>query len=75
PTPPLPMTYGPALFGQAAAAKGLHPFPHPAGNLSVAYTNPHGAQFGPCTFCGFCEKFGCGNYSKSSPQTALIPYV
>ena len=23
----------------------------------------------------FCEKFGCGNYSKASPQTALIPYI
>ncbi|HEU4962197.1 MAG TPA: GMC family oxidoreductase [Sphingomonas sp.] len=75
PTPPLPMTYGPKLFEQAATAKGLHPFPHPAGNLSQAYTNPLGLQMGKCTFCGFCEKFGCGNYSKSSPQTALIPYI
>jgi gluconate 2-dehydrogenase alpha chain len=75
PTPPLPMTYGPKLFQQAAESMGLHPFPHPAGNLSQPYTNPFGAQFGQCTFCGFCEKFGCGNYSKASPQTALIPYV
>lgn len=75
PTPPLPMTYGPKLFEQAAAGMGLHPFPHPAGNLSQAYTNPLGLQMGKCTFCGFCEKFGCGNYSKSSPQTALIPYI
>jgi gluconate 2-dehydrogenase alpha chain len=75
PTPPLPMTYGPKLFEQAAASMGLHPFPHPAGNLSQAYTNPLGLQLGKCTFCGFCEKFGCGNYSKASPQTTLIPYI
>jgi gluconate 2-dehydrogenase alpha chain len=75
PTPPLPMTYGPKLFEQAAQGMGLHPFPHPAGNLSQAYTNPLGLQMGQCTFCGFCEKFGCGNYSKASPQTTLIPYI
>jgi gluconate 2-dehydrogenase alpha chain len=75
PTPPLPMTYGPKLFEQAAHDMGLHPFPHPAGNLSQAYTNPFGLQLGKCTYCGFCEKFGCGNYSKASPQTTLIPYI
>lgn len=75
PTPPLQMTYGPKLFEQAAASMGLHPFPHPAGNLSQPYTNPLGAQMGQCTYCGFCEKFGCGNYSKASPQTAMIPYI
>ena len=75
PTPPLTMTYAPTLFGQAAAGLGLHPFPHPAGNLSQPYTNPFGAQLGACTYCGFCEKFGCGNYAKSSPQTTLIPYI
>lgn len=75
PTPALPMTYAPAMFAKAAAGLGLHPFPHPAGNLSQAYTNPLGVQLGACTFCGFCEKFGCGNYSKASPQTTLIPYV
>ncbi len=28
---------------------------------------------GPCTYCGFCERFGCGNYSKASPQTTVLP--
>ena len=28
---------------------------------------------GQCTYCGFCERFGCGNYSKSSPQTCVLP--
>ena len=75
PTPPLPMTFGPTLFAQAASTLSFHPFPHPAGNVSQDYTNPYGAQLGACTLCGFCEKFGCGNYSKASPQTSLIPYI
>ncbi len=75
PTPPMKQTYGPTLFGQAAAELGRHPFPHPTGNLSQPYTNPLGAQMGACTYCGFCEKFGCGNYSKASPQTTVLPYL
>jgi gluconate 2-dehydrogenase alpha chain len=75
PTPPMAQTYGPTLFGKAAAEIGRHPFPHPTGNLSQAYTNPLGAQMGKCTYCGFCEKFGCGNYSKASPQTTVLPYL
>jgi gluconate 2-dehydrogenase alpha chain len=75
PTPPMPQTYGPTLFGQAAAGMGYHPFPHPSGNLSQPYVNPLGCQLGQCTYCGFCEKFGCGNDSKASPQTTILPYL
>ena len=75
PTPPMPQGYAPTLFGQAAASLGHKPFPHPSGNLSTPYTNPLGVQLGQCTYCGFCEKFGCGNYSKSSPQTTVLPYL
>jgi gluconate 2-dehydrogenase alpha chain len=75
PTPAMKQTYGPTLFGKAAAELGKHPFPHPTGNLSQPYTNPLGAQLGACTYCGFCEKFGCGNYSKASPQTTVLPYL
>ncbi len=75
PNPPMAQTYGPTLFGQAAASLGKHPFPHPAGNMSRPYTNPLGVQMGACTYCGFCEKFGCGNYSKASPQTTVLPYL
>jgi len=29
---------------------------------------------GPCTYCGYCEWFGCGNYSKASPiETTPTP--
>jgi gluconate 2-dehydrogenase alpha chain len=30
---------------------------------------------GPCTYCGYCEWFGCGNYSKASPQTTILPVL
>ncbi len=75
PTPPMEQTYGPTLFGEAASSLGLHPFPCPSGNLSVAYTNPLGVRLAPCTYCGFCEKFGCGNYSKASAQTTILPVL
>jgi gluconate 2-dehydrogenase alpha chain len=73
PTPAQPQLYGPTLFAEAARQLGYHPFPQPSSNLSVAYTNPLGVSLGPCTFCGFCEWFGCGNYSKASPQTTILP--
>ncbi|MBV8914187.1 MAG: GMC family oxidoreductase [Acetobacteraceae bacterium] len=75
PTPPQPQPYGPTLFAQAAKEAGYQPFPQPSGNLSQGYTNPLGVTAGPCTYCGYCEWFGCGNYSKASPQTAVIPAV
>jgi gluconate 2-dehydrogenase alpha chain len=75
PNPPMDMTYGPTLFAQAAANVGLKPFPAPSANMSQAYTNPLGVQLGPCTYCGFCEKFACGNYSKSSAQTTILPVL
>ena len=75
PNPPLDMTLPPTLFAQAARSLGHKPFPQPAANMSRAYTNPLGVQLGPCTYCGFCEKFGCGNYSKSSAQTTILPVL
>jgi gluconate 2-dehydrogenase alpha chain len=73
PTPPQKQPYGPTLFAQAARDMGYHPFPQPSGNLSQPYTNPLGVKIGQCSFCGFCEWFGCGNYSKASPQTTILP--
>jgi gluconate 2-dehydrogenase alpha chain len=75
PNPPLDMPYACDLFGKAAAGLGHHPFPHPAANLSRAYTNPLGVQLGPCTYCGFCEKFGCGNNAKATAQTTILPVL
>ena len=73
PTPPMKQGYAQELFTRAARERGLHPFPRPSANLSSAYTNPYGCRLAPCTYCGFCERFGCANYSKSSPQTCVLP--
>jgi len=73
PTPAMKQGYQQELFTKAAANMGLHPFPRPSANISTAYTNPYGCSMAPCTYCGFCEWFGCANYSKASPQTCVLP--
>jgi gluconate 2-dehydrogenase alpha chain len=73
PNPPMEMTFSQRRFEAAAGALGLSPYPCPSANMSRAYTNPLGVQMAPCTYCGFCEKFGCGNYSKAIPQTTILP--
>jgi gluconate 2-dehydrogenase alpha chain len=75
PNPPMEMAYAPTLFAAAAKELGHKPFPCPSANMSRAYTNPLGVTLAPCTYCGFCEKFGCGNYSKASPQTTVLPVL
>jgi gluconate 2-dehydrogenase alpha chain len=75
PNPPMAMSYPPALFAEAAAGLGLHPFPQPSANMSQAYVNPLGVRLEACTYCGFCEKFACGNYAKASAQTTLLPVL
>jgi gluconate 2-dehydrogenase alpha chain len=75
PTPPMKQGYGHTLFADAAKQLGYKPYPQPSGNLSESYTNPLGVTLGQCTFCGFCEWFGCANYSKASPQTTILPVL
>lgn len=75
PNPPMEMTFSQHRFEASAQAMGLNPFPGPSANMSRAYTNPLGVRMAPCTYCGFCEKFGCGNYSKASPQTTILPVI
>jgi gluconate 2-dehydrogenase alpha chain len=75
PLPPLKRSYATTLFDKAARDLGFHPFPCPAANTSKPYKNPLGVQLGVCTYCGYCEWFGCGNYSKSSPQTTIFPVL
>jgi len=41
--------------------------------VTTAYTNPDGATFGACVYCGYCERFACEMYAKSSPQLAVLP--
>jgi len=75
PLPPLKRSAGQVLFDKAAREAGFHPFPCPAANTSEPYQNIYGVQMGQCTFCGYCEWFGCGNYSKASPQTTVFPVL
>ncbi|MDB5816634.1 MAG: choline dehydrogenase and related flavoprotein-like protein [Rhizobacter sp.] len=75
PTPPQKEPYRSAIFRKAATGIGLSPYTQPSCNLSQPYTNPHGLSMGTCMFCGFCERYGCEHYAKSSPQTALLPVL
>jgi gluconate 2-dehydrogenase alpha chain len=75
PNPPLTISVAQQLFTQATSNIGLHPFVCGSANLSRAYKNTEGVQMGACSFCGFCERFGCYNSSKSSLQTALLPVL
>ncbi|HEX9171285.1 MAG TPA: GMC family oxidoreductase [Telluria sp.] len=75
PTPPMKEPYGSAIFRQAAASLGYHPFPQPSSNLSRPYTNPEGLTLQTCMFCGYCERYACEHFAKSSPQTVLLPVL
>ncbi len=75
PLPPLKRSHATVLFDRAAKAIGFKPFPCAAANTSAPYKNPLGVQMGACTYCGYCEWFGCGNYSKASPQTTILPVL
>ncbi|MEI4488920.1 GMC family oxidoreductase [Frigidibacter sp. MR17.14] len=75
PTPALKDTHWMATYRQTVSDMGYHPFTVPAGNLSQAYVNPLGVAMGPCTYCGFCDFHGCGNFSKSSPQACILPVL
>lgn len=73
PNPPMTMVKAPLVFAEAAAETGHSPFPGPSANMSRPYTNPLGVSLAPCTYCGFCEKFPCGNYSKATASTTILP--
>ena len=75
PTPPQKEPYGSAIFRKAAEGLGYHPYPQPSCNLSQPYTNPEGMTLYACTFCGYCERFACEHFAKSTPQTVLLPVL
>ncbi len=75
PNPAQQQPFSHTLFAKAATGLGYKPFPQPSGNMSKEYRNPLGVRLGPCTYCGFCEWFGCANYSKASPQTTILPVL
>jgi gluconate 2-dehydrogenase alpha chain len=73
PLPPLKTVLASEMFAAAAKDNGCHPFPLPSANASRAYTNPDGARFGACQYCGFCQRFGCEANAKGSPHITVIP--
>jgi len=75
PTPPTKIPYFSALFRDAAKALGYHPYPIPAATTSPAYTNPDGVARAGCTYCGFCERFGCMIGAKAQPTNILLPVI
>jgi gluconate 2-dehydrogenase alpha chain len=75
PLPPTEPAYAGALFANAALQLGYTPFQEPSANMTRPYTNPEGLSLHACTICGFCERFGCEQFAKASPQTVILPRV
>jgi gluconate 2-dehydrogenase alpha chain len=75
PNPALKIPYFSSLFGEAAKSLGYHPYPGPAATLSRAYTNPDGVSRAACSYCGFCERFGCMIGAKAQPTNMLLPVI
>jgi gluconate 2-dehydrogenase alpha chain len=75
PTPPTKIPYFSAMFRDAAKSLGYHPYPHPAATTSQSYTNPDGVSRAGCTYCGFCERFGCMIGAKAQPTNTLLPVI
>ncbi len=60
-------------FSGRRARRRLSSFPDARCQPSTGYTNPLGIAMGRVRMYGFCERFGCANYSKPSPQTTVLP--
>ncbi len=43
--------------------------------MTRPYVNPEGMELKACNICGYCERFGCEHFAKSSPQTVILPKV
>ncbi len=68
PLPPLRQDQGEILFNKATRGLGYHPFSTPRAILSDAYGGRPG-----CTYCGFCQAFGCHVGAKSSILVTKLP--
>jgi gluconate 2-dehydrogenase alpha chain len=68
PLPALRADQSGVIFQEAADKLGYHPFPTPRAILS----EPYGGRPG-CTYCGFCQAFGCHVGAKSSILVTKLP--
>lgn len=75
PTPPTKIPYFSVLFRDAAKSLGYHPYPIPAATISQTFTNPDRVSRGGCTYCGYCERFGCMIGAKAQPTNTLLPVI
>ncbi|MBI3470357.1 MAG: GMC family oxidoreductase [Candidatus Solibacter usitatus] len=75
PTPPMKTPYLAALFEEATRRLGYHPYPLPAATTSQAYKNPDGISRAGCSYCGYCERFGCMIGAKAQPTNTLLPVL
>ncbi len=68
PLPPLAVDQSGMVFEAATKKLGYHPFSTPRAILSEAYKGRPG-----CTYCGFCQAFGCHIGAKSSILVTTLP--
>ena len=68
PLPPLLLDQSGIMFDEAARKLGYHPFSTPRAILSQPYNGRPG-----CTYCGFCQAFGCHVGAKSSILVTKLP--
>jgi gluconate 2-dehydrogenase alpha chain len=68
PLPPLFVDQAGALFEAGARKLGHHPFSTPRAILSRPYQGRPA-----CTYCGFCQAFGCHVGAKSSILVTKLP--
>jgi gluconate 2-dehydrogenase alpha chain len=68
PLPPLIADQAGVLFEAGARKLGYHPFSTPRAILSQAYQGRSS-----CTYCGFCQAFGCHVGAKSSILVTKLP--
>ena len=68
PLPPLHLDQAGVVFDAAARRLGYHPFSTPRTILSQPYQGRPG-----CTYCGFCQAFGCHSGAKSSILVTKLP--
>jgi gluconate 2-dehydrogenase alpha chain len=68
PLPPLQVDQSGANMEAAARKLGYHPFPTPRAILSQPYNGRPA-----CSYCGFCQAFGCHIGAKSSILVTKLP--
>ena len=68
PLPALQIDQSGIVFEQASRKLGYHPFSTPRAIISQPYKGRPG-----CTYCGFCQAFGCHVGAKSSILVTKLP--